>query len=130
MSEDNASAILEVLFRIERTLADIRDISRSQQHSGKTLSKNDREQLERLLPGIVAILGDGTFTVADLIADAVDYDDLRLALERSFGLDWRKRARTIGKLLARSDGATVGDFCLTKNGEVREGVLWRVSILR
>lgn len=124
---DAMSADPEVLARLDAILSILATLPRDIANAGRkgsALRREDREALAHLLPRISHEIGSTVFTVRE----ALDTPGLSPAIETATGGPISVKAgRTLGKLFARADGFEIDGHLIERTGEVRDGVLWRVS---
>lgn len=86
----------------------------------------DRDTLELLLPAIAAAAGDTLWTVGELVAHARIHGEAPRRLQEA--LSTVGGTKTVGKLLRRAVGVSVGGFVVERVGDDRGGALWRVCV--
>ena len=107
------------LLRLEARLTAIEaklDALLERQRPESSLSRADRETLEKLLPAIVGALGSEPFASRDLPEASAG---VRLVLR---GLS----VKQIGRLLARAEGVPIDGFVVQRDGVEINVQLWRV----
>lgn len=126
----DAAEIAALLRRVSNQLDQLpAAIAAAMQCGSPPLSRVDRQVLEVLLPVLATSnLCSVDFTAGDALQHTRAMEGVQEALQAAIGPTHAPgAARRLGRLLGRVEGVVLDGLHVARSGEVREGVLWRVS---
>ena len=130
MTTENALAVLESVLKaaLEPIRAELAALREEIQHlTRSTLSPTDRRELRLVLPAAHALLGTALWNAAELAAAARDETAGEVAQVISDHASEDGGHRSLGRLLARCDGATSGGYRLRKAGHDGQSCIYVVA---
>lgn len=128
---DGCTDVAVVLRTLVRDVAELQRKVADLEARARRLAPADVTAASALLPVVVQIIGNATFTVADLLTFAATpsagADMLYSAIATASGRIDRTTGKRIGKLLRRLNGAVVDGLTVERHGIEAPGAVWSVK---